>query len=179
MTAYLHYFDLETTRFLMVVILLVLMSYLDITSNIVSNGIMITALLISFFMMMTMDNANYTHYVFGLLCGLGLGILPFVFGLMGGADVKAYAVVGSYIGMSYVISTFVYSLVFGCLLALYYLFINKTQLKHFSSEHSYLYEHNHQVEHEEQDKQTKAIAFIPCILAGVILTYFYPLEWTL
>ena len=98
---------------------------------------------------------------------------------MGGADVKAYAVVGSYIGMSHVISTFVYSLVFGCLLALYYLFINKTQLKHFSSEHDYLYEHNHQMEHEEQDKQKKAIAFIPCILAGVIVTYFYPLQWTL
>ena len=132
------------------------------------------------FVSLSLDKNDFSNYVLGFFCGAALFIIPFIFGFAGGADVKAFAVVGSYIGVQLTISAFVYSLIFGMFLALYHLFVDSSQLNHFAPHNHDSTGHQHHMsnEHDKNDKKY-AIAFIPCILAGVILTYYYPLEWTI
>lgn len=55
----------------------------------------------------------------GLAVGIGLMLLPYVFGAMGGGDVKLFAALGTFLGPWPTVQAFLYTLVAGGLLAVW------------------------------------------------------------
>jgi Flp pilus assembly protein protease CpaA len=56
----------------------------------------------------------------GFALGLVVFLIPFLLGAMGAADVKVFAVTGLYLGPFDILNAFVYSLLSGGVLALFY-----------------------------------------------------------
>ena len=57
----------------------------------------------------------------GLMLGLGLMLVPYAFKMMGAGDVKLFAVMGLFFGSSHIIMVGLHMMLWGGVLALYYL----------------------------------------------------------
>lgn len=89
-----------------------------IPNTITLNGIW-AALIINFFFFGGFSGLGLS--VSGFLVSLGIGLIPFMLGGLGGGDLKLFMMVGAFMGAWFALQTFLYASVAGGVLALCYM----------------------------------------------------------
>ena len=166
--------DIEIIKYIVLFTFLVAMCFMDLKSNSISNGVMLLALSISVGLSLFNGLDGITLMLSGLLVGFLLFIPPFAFGHVGGADVKAFAIIGSYIGVNLIISAFLFTLIAGGLYSLIFKFLLPGHTKSFQPS----------FQNCDQNKSTECTAkqsvpYLPAITIGVIASLLIPLRWSI
>lgn len=96
-------------------------SILDYLTRKVPNSFILVMVLIGL-MIVILPNSEISlrSALLGFVLGLALFLPPFLLGAMGAADVKLFAVTGLYLGPFDIVSAFIYTLLSGGVLALFY-----------------------------------------------------------
>ncbi len=107
----------------------------------------------------------------GLLLGFALLYIPFLLGGMGAGDVKLLAAIGSIKGVTFVFYSFIYTCLFGGLIALFIL-IYKRQLSHSVQRisHAFIYR---QPGFLSRDEIQFGFPYGVAIVCGTLTTYLW------
>jgi prepilin peptidase CpaA len=96
--------------------------YYDLKSNIIPNFLTYGAMLFGTLMLFLMDDSRAIQsHGLGLVLGFGLFFVFFVFGWVGGGDVKLMGAIGLLKGIDFLIRVIVYTSIFGAVIALCFL----------------------------------------------------------
>ena len=110
-----------------ILIILVLLSvYFDLTQKKIPNLITFPVILWGLLTYSIFEGLEgFKFSIVGFLVGLGIFLIPFILGVMGGGDVKMMAAIGALMGWRFVLTTAVYSGLVGGLLVIIYLIYKK------------------------------------------------------
>ena len=97
------------------------LSILDVRSRKIPNySILVMAFIGLSLTLLPSSAISLSFALMGFALGLVVFLIPFLLGAMGAADVKVFAVTGLYLGPFDILNAFVYSLLSGGVLALFY-----------------------------------------------------------
>lgn len=102
-----------------VIAVLAVATYTDFRFRIITNTLTLPAILVG--LLLQYLGAGWTGLLGGVLgmgAGAGLMLIPFVFGQMGGGDVKLMAALGALLGAAAILNVFLYTTLAGGLLAM-------------------------------------------------------------
>jgi prepilin peptidase CpaA len=113
---------------LVIVVLLVLLAmYSDFRWRKIPNCLTLPAIALGFFLNFLGNSWNGLIFAFfGLLVGIGLLILPYLLGGMGGGDVKFMGALGAMLGSYSVLNVFLYATLIGGAIAMVVAIANKS-----------------------------------------------------
>jgi prepilin peptidase CpaA len=115
-----------------VVVVLAVAVYTDCRWRLIHNGLTFPAMALGLLWHLVSDGWPGLGWgVLGMATGFGLMMIPFVFGQMGGGDVKLMAALGSLLGAYAILNVFLYTTLAGGLLALMYAVGNREGLNTF------------------------------------------------
>ncbi len=119
---------IENEPMIMVVGLLVLLAiYSDLRWRKIPNCLTLPAIALGFLLNFLGNSWNGLVFAFfGLLVGMGLLMLPYVFGGMGGGDVKFLGALGAMLGSYAVLNVFLYTTLVGGVIAIMVAIANKS-----------------------------------------------------
>jgi prepilin peptidase CpaA len=168
--------DINKLPLLVLVLWLGYMALVDIKYHAVSNTVIISGLIISVLLHLLLMPENLPNMLLGMAAGFGLLLIPFLMGHMGGADLKIFAVIGSYLGVNATLSAFIYTLIAGAVFVLAY----KLLFKQHTVKMNLL--HNSNISTEKNNPaviEKQAIPYVPVIMTGVIMSLLIPLRWSI
>jgi len=116
----------------------------------------------------------------GFLVGLGILIIPYLFGGMGAGDVKLLAFIGAAKGVAFVINSAIYMAIVGGIVALLILILNKQASGFFKSVFSWLVSLFYKVRREIEFSNSGAKNKFPygiAIVAGALICQFFKGAW--
>ena len=170
--------ELDITKLPLFILVLWLgyMALVDIKHHAVSNTVILTGLIISVLLHLIIMPENLLNMLLGMTAGFGLLLIPFLLGHMGGADLKIFAVIGSYLGANATLSAFIYTLIAGAVFVLAYklLFKQHTVKMDLLENSTSSTESSNPAVIEKQ-----AIPYVPVIMTGVIMSLLIPLRWSI
>jgi len=112
---------------IMVGLLVLLAMYSDFSWRKIPNCLTLPAIALGFFLNFLGNSWNGLIFAFfGLLVGMGLLILPYLLGGMGGGDVKFMGALGALLGSYSVLNIFLYATLFGGAIAIVMAIANKS-----------------------------------------------------
>ena len=118
--------------FITVVMLVLLAMYSDLRWRKVPNCLTLPAIALGFFLNFVGNSWNGLIFAFfGLLVGMGLLMLPYVLGGMGGGDVKFMGALGAMLGSYSVLNIFLYATFVGGAIAIVVAIANKRLIDTF------------------------------------------------
>ena len=119
---------IENINYIILIILVILAMYFDLTSKKIPNKITFPVMILGFLInVLTNGFLGITFSVVGFIVGLLIYMIPFILGGMGAGDVKMLAAIGSLMGWEFVLYTAVFAGLIGGVLVLIYL-VYKRQL---------------------------------------------------
>ena len=104
------------------IILIILAIYFDLTQKKIPNFLTLPVMLwglLSYTYLNQFDGLLFSLY--GLLLGIGLFIIPFALGGMGGGDVKLLGAIGALKGMEFIFFATIYTAICGGIIAIIYM----------------------------------------------------------
>lgn len=120
---------IETANIVVLILLIILSSFFDLTKKRIPNMITFPAIVLGFLMNFIKYGNNGVKYSgVGFLFGLAVLSIPFTFGVMGGGDVKLMAAIGAIKGWRFVLLTAIYSGLIGGIIIIIILIIQKKLL---------------------------------------------------
>ena len=117
--------DFESQRLFLDIILLVVLIpslYYDLVQNRIPNFLTVSGMtfgILAAFLLGT--SAQIQGHLFGLVLGFGLFYILYLFGWVGGGDVKLMGAIGSLKGVVFLVNVIVYTSILGGLIALVFL----------------------------------------------------------
>ena len=115
-----------------IVVIISLALYTDLRWRKIPNCLTLPAIALGFIMNFLGNSWNGLVFAFfGLLVGMGLLILPFMLGAMGGGDVKLLGALGALVGSYSVFNIFLYTSLVGGVIAIIAALANKNLLDTF------------------------------------------------
>ena len=128
--------DFQSQRlFLDIVLLLVLIPslYYDLVQNRIPNFLTVSGMvfgILAAFLLGT--SAQIQGHLFGLILGFGFFYILYIFGWVGGGDVKLMGAIGSLKGVAFLVNVLIYTSILGGIIALLFLlkaFIKKENFR--------------------------------------------------
>lgn len=114
------------------IILLLAVSFFDVTMKRIPNFLTFPAILIGLILNVFMNNLNGLIFsFFGFFIGLAVFFIPFAVGLMGAGDVKLMAAIGALMGWKFIILSTLFSAIAGIFVTIIYLVYKKKVLSYF------------------------------------------------
>ena len=111
----------ERAIFPVVIAVIAIAAYTDWRRHIIKNTLTLPAIALGLLLQFLGGGwSGFVAGLLGLITGLALMMIPFVFGQMGGGDVKLMAALGSLLGAYAIVNVFIYTTLAGGLLALAY-----------------------------------------------------------
>lgn len=111
---------------IILIILLIFAAFFDITQKKIPNFITFPVILWGLLTYSIFDGfEGFKFSGLGFLVGLGIFLIPFILGGMGGGDVKMMAAIGTLMGWRFVLYTAVYAGLIGGVLVIIYLIYKK------------------------------------------------------
>ena len=165
--------EVQVLKLVLLVLALALMSFLDLKTNRISNKFVLILFFVSFGFAFYQGMESLQMASLGLLLGGCLFFIPYLLGQVGGADVKIFAVVGSFLGIYQTLNAFIYTLISGLLLLL---LLRLCNFKVLSTPSSHEFQSNNKL---KRDNKNHALPYLPAITIGTFLSIFFPLEWSL
>ena len=156
------------------------MSIMDLVTYRISNSFILGFMVVSLILASISGLAGLLIFFSGLITGTVLFIIPYCFGMIGGADVKIFAITGSFLGIHQTIDAFLYTLIAGLAIVLLYKVMNLIiALKHQGhvNNESNANKISGEISQERVIETRTHIAYIPAILIGAILSFNFPLEY--
>lgn len=109
--------------------LLVLSVYLDLTQKKIPNYLTLPVMGWGLLSYVIIDGfSGFTFSLYGFLLGLGIFIIPYLAGGMGGGDVKLMAAIGALMGAEFIFSTAILTALCGGAIAVGYLICTRRML---------------------------------------------------
>jgi prepilin peptidase CpaA len=164
-------------------IVLVICFITDVREQKIYNKIVLPSILI----MLVLNSWYYGFIGFklsslGFLTGIGILIIPYLFGGMGAGDVKLLAFIGAAKGVTFVINSAIYMAVFGGIVALAILVFNKQAVGFFKSVFSWIvslfYKVRRDIEFSNSGGKNK-FPYGIAIVAGALICQFFKGAWIL
>lgn len=166
-------FEAQVLKLALLLLALLLMSFLDLKTNRISNKLVLVLFFVSFGIALFQGIESLQMASLGLLLGGCLFFIPYLFGQVGGADVKIFAVVGSFLGIYQTLNAFIYTLISGLFLIL---LLRLCNFKVLSISPLQKFQSNNK---SKLDTKNHALPYLPAITIGTFLSIFFPLEWSL
>lgn len=105
---------------IILVIVLFICLYTDIKSRKILNSVTLPTIIVALtYYLFTSGYEGFLYSGKGFLVGLGLLIIPYLLGGMGAGDVKLMAAIGALMGTGFVFYSFIYTAIFGGVIALF------------------------------------------------------------
>ena len=118
----------------------------------------------------------------GFLTGLGILIIPYMFGGMGAGDVKLLAFVGAAEGVPFVMNSAIYMAIVGGIVALAILIFNNQAIYFFKSVFSWIvsffYKVRRDIDFSDSGGRNK-FPYGTAIVAGALICHFFKGAWIL
>ena len=165
--------ETQVLKLTLLVLALLLMSFLDLKTSRVSNKLVLILFFVSFGFAFYQGMESLQMASLGLLLGGGLFFIPYLFGQVGGADVKIFAVVGSFLGIYQTLNAFIYTLISGLFLIF---LLRLCNFKVLSIPPLQGFQSNNK---SKRDAKNHALPYLPAITIGTLLSIFFPLEWSI
>jgi prepilin peptidase CpaA len=109
-----------------ITVLTALAFYIDIRHKIIPNWLTVSGTLLGLFYHVIADGIEGLIYsISGLIVGLVLLLILYVFGAIGAGDVKLFAAYGAVAGMEFVLQSIIYTLFYACMIGIVVLVIQK------------------------------------------------------
>lgn len=118
----------------------------------------------------------------GFLVGLGILLVPYLFGGMGAGDVKLLAFVGAAKGITFVVNSAIYMAIVGGVVALVILIFNKSAVGFFKSVFSWIISLFYRVKRDIEFSESRGKNKFPygiAIVAGALICQFFKGAWIL
>lgn len=113
-------------QWIVIAVLTVLAFYIDIRFNIIPNWLTVSGIVLGLFYNLIAEGMEGLFYsISGLIVGLVLLLILYLFGAIGAGDVKLFAAYGAIAGMEFVIQSIIYTLFYACLIGIVVLIIQK------------------------------------------------------
>ncbi len=164
--------------FILLVIILIPAMYMDSKYGRIPNYLTIGGVLIGIsYHLIIHGTTGLIFSLKGLSIGFFLLIILYLFGAIGGGDVKLFAAIGALTGMSFVINSLVYSILYGGMIGLLILLYKKefTQRMVHVLYHLFgiIFLHQLQSIKDYKDNGSYRFPFMYAVIPGVITAYFY------
>lgn len=106
---------------------------LDFATGKVSNKLILVGLLLSFIFTVIVNQHSIMYYFLGIFLPFLVLLIIFVIGGIGAGDVKLFAVIGGFIGYQGVLQCIIVSFIFGAIIAMFKLLMQRNLIKTFSN----------------------------------------------
>ena len=150
---------------------LLALSVLDVRSRKVPNYLIVVMAMIGLALALLPNSAiSFSFALMGFALGLVVFLIPFLLGAMGAADVKVFAVTGLYLGPFDILNAFVYSLLSGGVLALFYwvyAMVNGHRIAGWRLLH---FNKNESLVHKPEASNQVTLPYVVAIFFGVLIT---------
>ncbi len=149
---------------------------LDFTTGKVSNKLILIGLLLSFVFTVVVNKHSIIYYFLGVFLPIVLLLIIFVIGGIGAGDVKLFAVIGGFIGYQGVFQCIIVSFIFGAIIAIFKLLLERNLIKILRNISLYLFGifQSKQIQTLEREKSNTIHFTLPilfsvlCYIGGIL-----------
>jgi prepilin peptidase CpaA len=114
---------------LTLVVVLALTCYTELKDNLIPNKITYTGMVLGLVYGFLPGGIDLQSSAVGLTLGFGTLFIFYIFGGMGGGDVKLMGTVGALLGVQHIVAVLIYTSLIGAVMAIFYLTWNKKLLE--------------------------------------------------
>lgn len=99
--------------------------YYDLRRNVIPNYLTVSGICFGVIMSFLLGEPEQVKgHLFGLVLGFGFFYILYLFGWVGGGDVKLMGAIGALKGVSFVVNTIIYTSIFGGVIAILFLLVS-------------------------------------------------------
>lgn len=148
--------------------------YTELKDNRIPNWLTVGALAVAFLVGYMPGGLSLPSSIMGFLVGFFFLFIFYMFGGMGGGDVKLMAAVGAFLGYPLVLNTLVYTAIFGGAMALLVLLWNRNFWHGFFQSLAMMFRLRKPEEEKTPEAEAKmgAVPYGIAIILGTLLTVF-------
>lgn len=147
------------------------LSILDVRSRKIPNySILVMALIGLALALLPSSAISLSFALMGFALGLVVFLIPFLLGAMGAADVKVFAVTGLYLGPFDILNAFVYSLLSGGVLALFYWLYAMVNGHRIAGWRLFHFNKNESLVNKTEASNQVTLPYVVAIFFGVLIT---------
>ncbi|MFT7515220.1 MAG: prepilin peptidase CpaA, partial [Candidatus Omnitrophota bacterium] len=110
---------------LTLVVVLAITCYTELKENIIPNKVTYTGMVLGLVYGFLPGGIDLQASAFGLVLGFSTMFIFYIFGGMGGGDVKLMGTVGALMGVQHILAVLIYTSLIGAVMAIFYLTWNK------------------------------------------------------
>lgn len=159
-------------------VFLIIVAFYDVRKHKIPNWLNVTGILTGIFYHLLVNKLDgFLFSIFGLLVGLGIMLVLYVFKAIGAGDVKLFAAIGAISGTLFTLYSIMYSIIFAGIIAIIILIFTKTLLVNLTLAGLHILESIKKKSLTPLDEFKNNISnrfpFIYAVVPGVIVTYYY------